>query len=237
MTEQQGFKSLETSVSKQSFDESTIYHAYIESESIRVYNSKPSRYQLNNCPVLTKCTECGLKFNFSLKKIDTDFRENFLQQSNGLTEEKYNSNSIYCQCSITWFLPKKIEEIYMESFTSSISLQQVQRLRIRDIRYRKTACDIADPMDLLNTGGMEISKPSWEPLKSPVVPQSIFEQTSIYHATKSSIYPLENKIFPTRQLIKRKNNQEENIDISKHKSIKMISSVEPVTLVQTSVTQ
>ena len=53
----------------------------------------------------------------------------------------------------------------IESFASSISLQQVQRLRIRDSRYQKTVCDIADPMDLLNTGGMEISKPYWEPLK------------------------------------------------------------------------
>ena len=54
----------------------------------------------------------------------------------------------------------------IESFASSISLQQVQWLRIRDTRYRKTACDIADPMDLLNTGWMEISKPYWEPLYS-----------------------------------------------------------------------
>ena len=42
--------------------------------------------------------------------------------------------------------------VQLESFASSISLQQVQRLRIRDTRYRKT-------------GGMEISKPSWDPLK------------------------------------------------------------------------
>ena len=35
---------------------------------------------------------------------------------------------------------------------------------IRDTRYRKTACDIADPLDLLNTGMMEISKPYWDPL-------------------------------------------------------------------------
>ena len=58
-----------------------------------------------------------------------------------------------------------IEDKSQESFASSISLQQVQRLRIRDSRYRKTVCDIADPMDLLNTGGMEISNPYWEPLK------------------------------------------------------------------------
>jgi hypothetical protein len=60
--------------------------------------------------------------------------------------------------------PSSLLQPSVESFASSISLQQVQWHHIRDTRYLKTACDIAVPLDLLNTNGMEISKPYWKPL-------------------------------------------------------------------------
>ena len=73
--------------------------------------------------------------------------------------------------------------ILSESFANSISLQQVQRHHIRDTRYRKTACDIADPLDLLNTGEMEISKPSWDPLNNHNNNLSYILGLISYHST------------------------------------------------------
>ena len=60
-------------------------------------------------PVLTKCTECGLNFNFVNKHLD---------------------KNIYCRCSIPWLLPQNIEEIYMETkfcrldFTKNMDLPE-----------------------------------------------------------------------------------------------------------------
>jgi len=78
----------------------------------------------------------------------------------------------------------------MESFASSISLQQVQRHHIRDTRYRKTACDIADPLDLLNIEGMEISKSSWEPMKL-----KIFLENNYYNIGKNFYYKNYNEYY------------------------------------------
>ena len=48
-------------------------------------------------PLITKCTECNLKFNFVNKHLD---------------------KNIYCQCSISWLLPKNLEKIYLETNSS-----------------------------------------------------------------------------------------------------------------------
>jgi len=71
----------------------------------------------NNCiPILTKCTECGLKFNFVNKHID---------------------KTIYCQCVIPWLLSKNLEENYMEHSVYHTS-NLIQRESSRDITHTMT---------------------------------------------------------------------------------------------------
>jgi hypothetical protein len=55
-------------------------------------------------PVLTKCTECGLNFNFVNKHLD---------------------KNIYCQCVIPWLLPQNVETKFNQlNFTKNMDLPE-----------------------------------------------------------------------------------------------------------------
>jgi len=66
---------------------------------------------INNCPVISKCTECGLKFNFT----------NILKDKN-----------IYCHCYIPLFLSKDLEDFYSQNNFPSIVICQKRKNKFNE---------------------------------------------------------------------------------------------------------